>query len=395
MREKVRYFSWLTRTYICSVFLFGLVFWGASSFASPEEVSTYEVDLYGHDLTVSVLGFKKSISFPLNEKNITEQFQLFESADLTDLLAQMDNYSAEFGMDDMAYLLFTQKVCKSIFGSNQTAKLLEYTLLKRKGYNILLGYSPEEVTVYGYLDFKVLNTTFINYQGLVYTDLSFAQNMETCEEQLLEKISGGRAILINETRPPFYNALEKKYKLHFNFDNNTYFYNGVLNQSLAAYYQELPDIEFGPIYLNYQLSDKAKSNLVKDIKYDMEGMSPMHKIDFLLSFAQQAFPYKKDMDAIGKEKFAFPEEVLSNNFADCEDKSVFFAYMVREVFQMQSIALIYFQQHHLNVAVAINSKDGYNFVFNNQKYIVCEPSGIGFVPGENAYDLKKASIVNW
>jgi len=395
MKEKGRYFSWLTRTYICSVFLLGLVFFWNSTFAAPKEVSSYKVNLYGHNLTVSVLGLKQSISFPLNEKNISEQIQLFESVDLTALLAQMDNYSAEFGMDDMAYLLFTQKVCKSIFGSIQTAKLLEYTILKRKGYNTLLGYSSNDVTVYGYLDFNVLNNTFINYQGLVYTDLSFAQNMETCEEQLLEKISVGRAILINEKRPPFYNALEKKYKLHFNHDNTTYFYNGVLNQSLALYYQELPDIEFGPIYLNYQLSDKAKSSLVNEIKSDLEGRSAMAKIDFLLSFAQQAFAYKKDIEAIGKEKFAFPEEVLSNNFADCEDKSVFFAYMAREVFQMQSIALIYFQQHHLNVAVAINSKDGYNFVFNNQKYIVCEPSGIGFVPGENAYDLKKAHIVNW
>jgi hypothetical protein len=393
--QKKTYNSWLTRAYLSSFFLLCFVFFGGLAKAGANELTNYKINLYGHEVEIQFCAPIANSSNLLVKENITEQIKQFEATDLSNLIIQMDNYSSEFGMDDMAYLLFTQKVGRAIFGSNQNTKIFEYTLLKRKGYKILMGYSSDEITVYGYLDFKVLNGTYVTYQGLVYTDLTFDQNLEPCQEQLLENPVGGRAIIINENRAPFYNALEKKYNLRFDFESTTYYYKGIINQSLAAYYRELPDIEFGPIYLNYQLSDKAKNCLVNDIKSDIEGMWPMQQIDFLLSFAQQAIPYKKDIEAIGKEKFAFPEEVLSNNFADCEDKSVLFAYLVKEIYKRQTVALIYFQEHHLNVAVAINSKDGYSFVYNNQKYIVCEPSGIGFVPGENAYDLKKASIVNW
>jgi hypothetical protein len=379
---------------IRNIFFVSLVFLYASRAIAAEQQQKLQVDLYGHLLQLEYDAPKFQIQYPIGSDQIEQQLCLVKQTTLSSLIGQMDEYSDEFGMDDMAYMLFSRKLSNAIYADPNVAKIFQYQLLKEKGYNVLLTQNAEMVAVYGFLDFNILNGTEIIYDGLEYTDLSFEYNLEPCEQQLFERNELGRAIAINENRPPFFKASKGTYDLHAEFEGMVYFFKGSLNQSLADYYHDLPDIEFGQIYLNYQLSSTAYEHLVGDLKRAISGMYANKQIDFLLDFTQTAFPYKLDKNAIGKEKFAFPEEVLANKYGDCEDKSVLFAYLVKEVLQLPSVAMVYVSQNHLNVAVAVNHPS-FNFVYKNQKYLICEPSGNGFEPGDNVYDLKKALIVKW
>jgi hypothetical protein len=362
---------------------------------SVANTHVYWVDLYGHKVSINFQKPVRQVAQPLQQSAIQHYLAQVSANSLADLLTQMDAVSQKFGMDDMAYLLFAQKVSQKIYADFFEQNLFKYQLLKHKGYRVILGYSEDYLTVYANLDFKVHNVAFVEHAGFTYTDLSFAQHLETCEEQLFELPQNGRAVTMNESRPPFFEALSRPYSVHFEYEGMSYHFQGLLNQSLVQYYRELPAIEFGQVYLNYQMSGLSKGSLVNALKQATKHMFPSKQIDFLLQFAQTAFPYKKDFDAIGIEKFAFPEEVLANQYADCEDKSVLFAYLAKEVLDLPSVALIYYVDNHLNVGVAFNHKSAYNFIYNNQKYLVCEPSGLGFKPGDNVYDVQKASIVSW
>ncbi len=353
------------------------------------------VDLYGHKISIAFQKPQRNIAQPLQQAQIENYLNQVSASKIEEVLSQMDAVSQKFGMDDMAYLLFANKVAQKIYPDFYEQSLFKYQLLKQKGYRVILGYSVDFLTVYANLDFKVHNVAFVEHAGFTYTDLSFAQQLETCQEQLFEVPKNGRAVTMNETRPPFFEALSKPYSVHFEYEGMSYHFQGLLNQSLVQYYRELPAIEFGQVYLNYQMSGLSKGSLINALKQATNHMFPAKQIDFLLQFAQTAFPYKKDIDAIGIEKFAFPEEVLANQYADCEDKSVLFAYLAKEVLDLPSVALIYYVDNHLNVGVAFNHKSAYNFIYNNQKYLVCEPSGLGFKPGDNVYDVQKASIVSW
>lgn len=353
------------------------------------------LELYGHPLYLNYSKTDFTISKPISIQNIDGHLQQIKTSAIQLLIEELDAQATIYGMDDMAYLLLIKKVSEKYYGQTIEAKLFQYALLQQKGYRTILGFSEDQLTTYSHLDFKVHNVLFVTHQGLTFTDVSFVKNAEPCIESLFEPSTGGRAITMNEKRPPFYNALESKYQVYFEFEGMLYEFHGKVNQSLVNYYRELPDVEFGQVYLNYQFSDIAKQGLIKDLKAATNGMFPSKKIDFLLQFAQNAFAYKADLEANGSEKFAFPEEILANDFADCEDKSVLFAYLAKEVLELPSVALIYYLDHHLNVGVAFNHKTAFNFVYNNQKYLVCEPSGLGFKPGDNVYDVKRASIVNW
>ncbi len=357
--------------------------------------SIKSINLYGHSIHLDFAAPEINLKAPLEAIDLTASIGDLKNVNLQKLVYQMDSISVQFGMDDIAYLLFLDKVSKCVYSNILEQGLFKYALLKTKGYRVLLGYSSDYLTVYGHLDFKVHNVAFVNYGKFVFTDLSFLQNLEPCEEILLEASLEGRAITMNDKRPPLFNVLSKQYNIHFEYEGMQYNFEGRLNHSLVSYYRDLPAIEFGQVYLNYQFSEQAKNSLINSLRQATKNMFPSKQIDFLLQFAQTAFLYRTDYESMGMEKFAFPEEVLANQFADCEDKSVLFAYLAKEVLDLPSVALIYYVDNHLNVGVAFNHKSAYNFIYNNQKYLVCEPSGLGFKPGENIYDLNKASIVNW
>ncbi|MDZ4668270.1 MAG: hypothetical protein SGJ00_10325 [bacterium] len=391
MLNKQRY-RFLIPSAVASFLLYG-IFMSAPAFAKENE-NGFSLNLYGHLLSFEFVQPKITIQYPIEKEGVSKIVALVKESELQSLVKQMDSYSAEFGMDDMAYVIFGRKLSAQLYKDPNAAKLFQYQILMEKGYNVILGVNEEQLTLFGNLGFNILNGTTVQHQGLSYDDLSFDYNLEPCIDAVYEVAIGGRAILINENRPPFFNAIRGSYDLHTEFEGAVYFFKGSLNQSLANYYHDLPDIEFGQIYLNYQISSPTYSQLVGDLKKAISNMFPRKQIDFLLHFTQTAIPYKVDKEAIGKEKFAFPEEVLSNNYGDCEDKSVLFAYLTKEVLQLPSVALIYVSQNHLNVAVAINHAS-FNFIYNNQKYLICEPSGLGFAPGDNVYDLKKVSIIPW
>jgi hypothetical protein len=358
-------------------------------------LSAHTLNLYGHSVSFQYQQPQINLANPITSPQLHQAIGQVKKSDISALLQQLDSISVNFGMDDIAYILMADKVAKLIYKDYFESLVFKYALLQEKGYRVMLGFAPDFITVYGHLDFKVHNVAFVEYEDFTYTDISFQQNLETCQETLLELPLEGRAITMNESRPPFFNAQTEVYKIHFEYEGMSYDFAGHLNQSLVNYYRELPAIEFGQVYLNYQLSDPAKFSLVASLKESTYNMFPSKQIDFLLQFAQNAFAYKKDAEWMGLEKFAFPEEVLANPFADCEDKSVLFAYLAKEVLDLPSVALIYYVDNHLNVGVAFNHKSAYNFIYNNQKYLICEPSGLGFKPGDNVYDVKKASIVKW
>jgi hypothetical protein len=360
------------------------------------DINRVGLDLYGHKLFISADFPAISSSNTINKVEIRTDLEKFTQEFDVNLLLDLNRYSEEFAMDDMGFLMMSRKLAAEVYQTEYQRNVFLYHLLKLKQYDVILGFSNNQTTVYGQLGFIVFNVIDVQLGNKTFTDLSFSQKRNPQTEEIFEdQIKVGRAILINENRPPLFNATSKEYKFYFEFEGFIYFFNGILNESIVKYYNDLPDIVFSNIYLNYSFSQLAKNSLMNDLAENILYMSNLKALAFLLKFSQDAIPYKDDYMTLGKEKFSFPEETIANQFADCEDKSILFAYLVKELLHKPSLALIYYQQNHLNVAIESKDKEDYNFSFKDRRYLVCEPSGTGFKPGENTYDVNKASVVNW
>ena len=358
------------------------------------------VNYYGHNLTFSLTHdfYKEQVS-RFDGLNISQQtLILINDSAVINFVKEADKYAQAYHLDDLAYLMLAKKTAAIITPKNEInfAKQFVFAALQIKGLDVILGLSNNDITVYGATNFAIKNVLFVQLNNKIYYDLSFDQKKEPKQERLadLGYIHTVSPLKLNRLTPPTIGKLKTKKTIPFEYDDYVYFFTSLINQSLVGYYHDLPDIEMSLVYLNYGLSEKGSNNLVAQLREATAYMSKEKAVNFLLGFVQ-SLDYAKDLDVLGKEKFAFPEEALSNDFSDCEDRSILLAYLVREVTNLQSIGLIYTDAAHMNVAIENWRKKSGDLSVFDMDFVVCEPSGKGLRAGQQNMNLTKANVVKW
>ena len=157
---------------------------------------------------------------------------------------------------------------------------------------------------------------------------------------------------------------------------------------MIDFYNNYPQTDY-EVYFEASLSPEARYSLIHDLKPIVEGKSEAEAVNMLLRFVQTAFEYKKDDVQFGREKPFFVEETLFYPFSDCEDRSVLFAYLVRNLIGLEVIGLDY--PGHIATAVKFSTDIEGDFVkYNGKKYIICDATYINANIGLCMSRYKKA-----
>jgi len=376
--------------------------WATLPVKAEELAGKVSVNYYGNALSfdLSTSAFDKYFA-QLSTLSIEEQIHhLIHDSVLFPIKQKADEYAQQLRLDDLGYLKLVQKTTAQL-AKKQTSniqELLNYTLLYYKGFNLLMGQnSSKHLTLYGQLNIKVNNTLFVTYNQTDFYDLSFKPQREVENETALPLpvVQHALPIQINKRfAPQLGNDFQVKI-IPFEYDDNLYFFTAKYNTRLVAYLNDLPDIDFSMVYLNYGLSDKSSKNLVQQLQEVTAYMPKSKGVDFILKFVQ-SLSYAKDGEVWGHEKFSFPEEVIAGDYSDCEDRSMLFAYLVREVLNLQSIGLVYPNSQHMNVAIENwNAKQSYDIKAYNMDFIICEPSGKNIPAGTQMLELGAVHAVKW
>ena len=131
-----------------------------------------------------------------------------------------------------------------------------------------------------------------------------------------------------------------------------------------------------PVYFHASMPAATRQSLVDALLPTLKDLDQAEKLNFLLHFVQSGFAYETDRHQFGHEKFFFPEEILYYKGSDCEDRAVFFSWLVRTFLHLKVIGLVY--PDHVATAVALPGATGGDYVmFLGQKYIVADPTYIG------------------
>ncbi|MFN4973039.1 MAG: hypothetical protein ACK45I_07045 [Bacteroidota bacterium] len=360
------------------------------------------VDLYGH--TVSIEAQPALLDVNINTQTVESAkssllhlMQLKETDSLYNRLIQLKK---QYAMDDVALLMLIKKVNAQVFSHAPEGfkQLLLLALLHKHQIDLMAGFSNGQITVYARTNFLIDNCLFIQRGNKLYYDLSFDQKKNTSAEEALSIPEHTHALplVMNMLTPPAFGAKTHKQIIPFEYDGFMYYFSARINVSLTSYYRELPTISINTVYLNYGVSESVRQSLIKELKRAVYDMRTEVAVDFILKFTQQSFDYRKDEDVYGVEKFSFPEETLVNRFSDCEDKAMLFASMIREVLGLKSVALYYKDAQHINVAIQRWSTNmNGNVQFNDEKYIVCEPTMKGFAIGQNSLSTQVANLIDW
>ena len=150
------------------------------------------------------------------------------------------------------------------------------------------------------------------------------------------------------------------------------------------------------MYANTPLSRKTKDLIYPALKSSIENCSEEEAVNKLLNWVQTGFVYEYDDKVWGYDRTFFAEESLFYPYCDCEDRSILFSRLVRDLLGLD-VALVYYPGH-LATAVRFNNQiKGDAVVINGQEFIVCDPTYIGApvgvqMPGLD-YDKVKAIVL--
>ena len=118
--------------------------------------------------------------------------------------------------------------------------------------------------------------------------------------------------------------------------------------------------------------------MVKQIRAQVQDLGEQDAANRILRFIQKGFPYATDDEQFNREKyFYFEETSLLSAKNDCEDRAIFYAYLVHEILGLD-VHLIQFPGHECT-AVAFNKpvENGTSYEYKGKNYYICDPTYIG------------------
>ncbi|RZL45940.1 MAG: hypothetical protein EOP00_16510, partial [Pedobacter sp.] len=143
------------------------------------------------------------------------------------------------------------------------------------------------------------------------------------------------------------------------------------NNEVENIFANYPVVDF-ETYFNIPLSKETYQSLIPILKKNVKKMPIQKGVDYLMRFTRYAFLYEDDEEYIGKEKRFSPEQTLLNDQSDCDDRAALFFYLVKEIYNLPMIAILY--PTHITMAVQFEKPIGDVVVYKGKSYSVCEPT---------------------
>ncbi len=308
------------------------------------------------------------------------------------LLDQLASYRTGMNLNDWGYYLLLKNTAEQLFPqSDNKQNLFIWYLLCKSRYRAKVGYNddnvflllPSENTLYGRKYYKIdgINYYLIGKRaGQLYSyRQDYPDAIKLMNMNIYSAVHVGTKI--------------NNKQLNFSYNGDSYVFPVKYNADLIQFYDDYPQADI-KIYFDAAVSRETKESLIKSLRPVVENKEELEAVNFLLSFVQNAFSYKTDQQQFNREKFFFPEEVFHYPYCDCEDRSVLFAYLVKELLGLKVVGLGY--PGHMATAVRFSEDHHYDhFIYKGDKYIICDPTYINAPVGMcmPEFENSKAKIV--
>lgn len=112
-------------------------------------------------------------------------------------------------------------------------------------------------------------------------------------------------------------------------------------------------------------------------------LSSREAAQWILRTVQYGVPYALDETQFGAETYLLPEQLLYYPAADCEDRSLFYAALVRTLLEVATVGVVY--PNHVATAVALPETpagDAITYAHNDNLYWLADPTYLGASLGE-------------
>ena len=323
----------------------------------------------------------------VTEKSVAKMWKQLSDPSFDYLIAECLQQRDARNLCDWAYLKLTQSVAEKQFGKGSNeAVVMQMYLLTQSGYNMRIGRdeanhlalligSREQIYRYMYYEmdgekFYIIDKSFSKKPMYIYdhafpkeTSLSLAMTQPDLKVKKTEERT------ITSKRYPDVSITVQT------------------NSNLIAFYDDYPQSSLWNYYSVASMSEVLKETLYPALRKAIEGKTELEAANILLNFVQTGLEYATDEEQFGYERPLFPDEAFYYPYCDCEDRSILFSCLVRELLGLEVVLLNY--PVHVATAVRFNEDvKGDYLLIDGKSYIICDPTYINASVGNCAPKFK-------
>lgn len=321
----------------------------------------------------------------IKEKDLSKAWGQLSGSEYDNIVVDCIKLREEYNLCDWAYLMMIKAFSHAFIGNGNESTLLTAYIYSQSGYKMRLGISQDKIFMLFASKHEIYDMPYYTIDGSHYyplegepKGLKIANFSFPKEETLSLAINKLPKLAVNQSTSR--NLVSRDYPLSANCS---------VNKNLLEFFAEYPSsqIDDNPmtrwaIYAQTPIDNLSRDQLYPSLKAAIKDKSQVEAVSILLNFVQTAFQYEYDDKVWGHDRAFFAEETLNYPYCDCEDRSILFSHLVRELVGLDVLLLYY--PNHLCTAVKFTEQvTGDYLTVSSGKYYICDPTYIGAPIGKS------------
>lgn len=363
----------------------------------PENANTYKsFKIFGTEIRVRIGENCRFLLSGTSENEVADALQEFAKPQFDNLLYDCLEMRKKYQMSDWAYYQMLMALTNIFYGKDTNeANLVLGFLFSQSGYKVRLARSEKELQVLIASEHLIYNTPYIRLDEDKYYIFNDKKLVYVCSAKYPKE--GAMSLRINAAQNLAQNPTPKR--TITSRKNPDFSFTITSNKNFMDFFDTYPPscindnfMTRWAMYANTPLEKDIKEQLIEPMKEKLKGLSQKDAVQQMLWWVQTGFQYNYDENVWGQDRAFFGEETLFYPYCDCEDRSILLSHLVRDILGLKVI-LIYYPGH---LAMAVNFTDEVNgdyIMYDNKKFVVCDPTYILSNVGETMPSMKDKETV--
>ena len=305
------------------------------------------------------------------------------------LIANCQQAQKDFRLNDWGVFLFVKTAAEALCNDENSCIVMQQFLLNELGYRAKMARRGDrnQLLLFVATDCMVYGHPYFTKEGLNYYNIN---GTEACTfymcNQDSKKAKTPVAMRLNNV-PALNSGVVSRQRTN-KAGNVSVSVN--VSKSLMDFYASMPQCDYG-VYAKAPVAGSLAQEVLGTLRPLVQGKSEVDAANLLLNFVQTGFKYATDEEQFGFEKPFFVEELFYYPACDCEDRSVLFDWLVRELLGLDVVYLDY--PNHIATAVQFKGDVKGDFLtVDGKRYTVCDPTYIGASIGMTMPNLRSAGV---
>ncbi len=356
----------------------------------PDRRDVVEVDFFGVACDIGSYRLP-AVSYNAQQMRLGDEWKTLENdGNMAALLADCLRLREALSLCDVGYQWLCERVAAKIHPDDRNSQnFLTSFLLNQSGYDVKLGLTKKGLTLLMHTDLPVDGYYYLTIDNKRY----YIREAELGLERIVTydaAYAPGDAIPLRMV-PDRMPLLDPDRKSTVSYSSCRWTgepeFTVTVSKPEMEFFRGYPRMSWEN-YIKAPVSDNFRSQVIETLRSRLAGLNPFDGVRKLLEYVQFGFDYMTDAEQFHREKVNFPEENFYYPANDCEDRAIFFATLVNELYGLDVVLLHY--DMHLSTAVDFGDPTikGDFLNIDGRHYVMCDPTLIGACIGMSMLQYK-------